>query len=568
MTDRRGRWPEVGRKAPNIHAHRANLVTEIQKLIEFSQPTEGKDGKAAPWRVVKPLYDSILDLCQKFDNEPTNGEISKVLQEIKERTNTLATEVRTIKYNTEQPAAAPVKHSPNGVASWASVAARNAVPPPSVRSKISSSTPIDLTPEHRALTVRVADKDAIEGFRAMNEPTKSISKLINNKIGKSNNAHIKQAIITAVRILRSGDIQLHAQTPAQAESLRIHRKDWQECLGRNAEVLVPTYGVVVHGVPIKSMTDNREAMLRKWEIENHSIIENHRIIDYHWLKKVRQGQREASLVLDFESPIGANAAIHAEALHWENSVKRTVKYDRTCQIKRCFRCYHYGHIGTQCQKDEVCGHCASRQHPTKECNSSAQTPTCALCQGPHKAWSTACPHYQKESERASAAREKTKQEKYWPEPVPISPGPSEISAQRSSTGRGPSQQTSQTTRSNNDKTQTAPTSYRGQKRVAIQSPTHQASQSPTKRNRSPTKASASNRQTPAIPDPFHSSNTPMEVDDEMIVGQNSEISSSAESSNAISSSTIGSTQSRRSTRSTGQIIEEPSTAQSVITGRS
>jgi hypothetical protein len=42
-------------------------------------------------------------------------------------------------------------------------------------------------------------------------------------------------------------------------------------------------------------------------------------------------------------------------------------HDRACRVKQCFRCYHYGHIGTQCNASKTCGYCAEL-HESKHCN--------------------------------------------------------------------------------------------------------------------------------------------------------------------------------------------------------
>ena len=214
--------------------------------------------------------------------------------------------------------------------------------------------------------------------------------------------------------------------------MRRHGDEWEKTLGRSAQVIKPTYGVVTHGVPIRSVNDmEKEAVVRKFELENRRVLGSHRIVSWRWLRPPKEKQRDASLVLEFETAPGANTAIHAEVLCWDSTHKRTERFDRACLVKRCFKCYHYRHIGTQCREQETCGRCSAQDHNTKECK--ADQPKCTLCQGKHNSWSPTCPEYKKETARMEEAKVRLRANPYWPEsPVYITPGPSEIGSRISS----------------------------------------------------------------------------------------------------------------------------------------
>ena len=90
----------------------------------------------------------------------------------------------------------------------------------------------------------------------------------------------------------------------------------------------PTFGVVAHGVPIRSVADmDKEAVIRKFELENRRILGNHRIVEWRWLRPPKENQRDASLVLEFGTAPGANSAIHAEVLCWDSTHKRTERFN-------------------------------------------------------------------------------------------------------------------------------------------------------------------------------------------------------------------------------------------------
>lgn len=86
-------------------------------------------------------------------------------------------------------------------------------------------------------------------------------------------------------------------------------------------------------------------------------------------------------------------------------------------MKQCFRCYHYGHIGTQCNDSQTCGYCAEL-HETKHCrqkNIEGFSPRCTVRKGVHTAWSNACPTRKEELQRVEQAKQS--RSIYWHVPV-------------------------------------------------------------------------------------------------------------------------------------------------------
>jgi hypothetical protein len=100
----------------------------------------------------------------------------------------------------------------------------------------------------------------------------------------------------------------------------------------------------------------------------------------------------SSLVVEFTTREHANRAIR-EGLVIGACQHDTELYDRGCKLKQCYKCQRYGHIGTQRTADEICGYCAE-PHNTRQCRKKEEdpnsTPKCALCKGPHTAWSNIC----------------------------------------------------------------------------------------------------------------------------------------------------------------------------------
>jgi hypothetical protein len=227
----------------------------------------------------------------------------------------------------------------------------------------------------------------------------------------------------AARQLPSGDISLRARHAAGAEVLRQHCKNWVHVFGKSAYVRVPTWGVVIDAIPVKSVDlgDDIEAFKEQLIAENHYAWGGREIqindgdgsaneggvqveiAHVGWLV-VPKGHT-GSLVIEFTNPIVANNAIRGGTV-WQSRSLTNRPYCREGRCKLCKKCQKYGHVHAQCPSTKFyCGLCAE-EHPTWECPSKQSRnlkPKCANCKGPHKAVSDNCPIRKDALERARHA---------------------------------------------------------------------------------------------------------------------------------------------------------------------
>ena len=223
----------------------------------------------------------------------------------------------------------------------------------------------------------------------------------------------------------SGDYLLLAKDAATAERLIKNGPKWVTCLGGNAEVITPTYGVMVMNIPVSTFNPQEQQQMKQMLIGgNYQLLNGYEINHLDWLLKPKPGQTTGTMVISFLSKAGANAALAAEVLAWEGGVKRTVRYSRACRVLQCFRCYEYGHATHNCRNSEKCGHCA-QEHLTKDCLTPNGTKTCTLCKGNHPAWAQSCKYRKQEMERVEAEKQKVRQQPYFQEDPVITSGPSE-----------------------------------------------------------------------------------------------------------------------------------------------
>jgi hypothetical protein len=195
-------------------------------------------------------------------------------------------------------------------------------------------------------------------------------------------------------------------TPQLGPDNRWMNKGWLESLAENAEVIVPTYGVIAHGISTSSINvTDRNATIQQILADNYTVIPYAKVSYVGWLTKEATLKRASSIVVEFTDPEMANAIIYA-GMAWDGQIHQCQLYDCACRVKQGFRCSNYGHIGTQCSAPQTCGYCAE-QHETRNCKQRGADGfnlRCVVCKDAHTAWSNACPARKKELQRVEHAK--------------------------------------------------------------------------------------------------------------------------------------------------------------------
>ena len=449
-------WPRCGKPPTNQNEHALQLQNHATVLKQHMLRDKSKQ-PAMPHPVALELLDSIILLGEKIIGQPSPAEILTLLQKVDRDQTTTANNVLTIKdtMNTmseraRSPASSSATSGFKHTRNWAAVAAE-APPPPSQASFPSSfaatnasplttsATPhTDLTTKtERTVIVKLADRD--QALKLRQRKTVLLQR-VQNTLAKSGNPEINKITLLAAAQLKSGDVAVTTATTWDTLALQKHGKDWQKVFGTSAKVVVPTYGVIMNGVHVKSLPlHTTEAVERAKKLliaANATNVPNMEITYMGWLAKPAEEKSESSVVIELTNPEHANLAIQ-KSLVWDDKVLGCVRYDRASRRKQCFRCHKYGHIGHQClAPHELCGKCAG-MHNSKECPTPDKK-KCAACGGNHTAKDKACPERKKEDRRMAIAR--ANGPRFWPviqkpttaaEPVAIpSPTPSEAAASR------------------------------------------------------------------------------------------------------------------------------------------
>jgi hypothetical protein len=144
-------------------------------------------------------------------------------------------------------------------------------------------------------------------------------------------ASTKTVKVVAAHQLKSGDIQVFISTTAEATRLKQH-KEWLRGLGEHAELIVPTYGVIVHDIPTSSIdVKDQGAAIEQILADNHTVIPSAEVSYIGWLTKEAALKRASSIVVEFTDPELANAIIYA-GMAWEGQIHQCELYDRACRV--------------------------------------------------------------------------------------------------------------------------------------------------------------------------------------------------------------------------------------------
>ena len=407
------RWPRVNDGPEHINEHATYLKEACNQLQAVDRGRQNQ----VPWMVIQPYLTSTLALIGKVLRQPAIGEILQHVQNAAKCTQSIQKDVTIIKnsvgLSTTPLNAGNFSGARTTATSWAQVAAQAKAHqpplPPAPHGITSTETQSTVTAyKDRAITVKIKDHGIAQRYRT--QPATWIRQQVETSI--RNNTATKTVKIVAAYQLKSGDIQIFTSTTTEASQLK-QNKGWVKGLGERAELVVPTYGVIVHGIATNSINmKDQKAAIQQMLADNYTVIPSAEISHIGWLTKEATLKRASSIVVEFTDPEMANAIIYA-GLAWDGLIHQCQLYDRACRVKQCFRCWHYGHIGTQCVASQQCGYCAE-PHETRHCQQKGVegfAPRCAVCKGAHTAWSNACLARKNELERVEAA--KRTRDIYW-----------------------------------------------------------------------------------------------------------------------------------------------------------
>lgn len=376
------------------HATMADLGKAAKGILAYID----KENKSIDGTVYK-FIESVEKAAGNTQGGGGDRGIMDALTNISERLQSLE--------NSTKQQTTPTRNSSDSAERWRSFRARDfgagahGAPAPTSQSSAQSSAPgvapADLGRD-REIVVKIRDETAKQQLRqeSMSSIVKKVEKAREAAAKRVQSAPLAGTGVIAAWRFPSGDVSLRARSAAEAEVLRHHGTAWIGVFGLGAQIRMPTWGVVAHGIPTKTInltsTDNVNGVINKLQRENCHTWGSEALIHHiGWLIKPRKMKREGSLVIEFASPVTANTAIDQGTI-WDREIHGTSVFCRDGRSKSCLKCQKFGHVQAQCPNRHNCGVCAA-EHPTWECASKRGEPVttkCANCGEGHKASSATC----------------------------------------------------------------------------------------------------------------------------------------------------------------------------------
>jgi hypothetical protein len=406
----------------NLPSNRERVLNANHTAYDLLKELSSGQKEARP-PAATPKIVNFLRQVEELTKDLLSTPLTDWQHELEALRKDLKQEIQAVKAAVEPPARQTVR-------SFAEAAARAPAPAHYLSSSSSSSSPTRPAEmaRDREVVVCLGDRSQIGTFRRLTpaELTKRANQARAKAAISTATDALATVMIVASKQLKSGDLRFTLRSAKEAEIMRVHREKWAKGLCRTAFVHMPTWGVIVHDVNIRSLGINKPSIEELRGVQDRVIKEllaanvdnwgEAEITKISWLR-IPEGKKAGSLVLEFTSPVPANTAIDKGAL-WDCSSLSVILYDRDARVRQCFNCQQFGHIGATCANNVRCVYCAEG-HQSRDCPSKdTQENKCANCEGAHAAWSAECEIRKREVERVMAlARQRGR---YHPVPAPYS----------------------------------------------------------------------------------------------------------------------------------------------------
>jgi hypothetical protein len=257
-------WPALSGGLRENSANNQNTTDRViaanhdaQRLLEHVD----KGGKVPP--VVLEYLKVIRELTVDILKNPLGSEWRREFADMKQETiMEIRKEMHAVRIATAAPASRSTESGPRRVLSYVEAVRRGTTAPAHFLSAHGSDSTQAASPSElwkdREIIVKLGDADGIAHFRSMkSSEVKDRAEKARVRAAGTATAGLNPVLaaiqFVAARQLKSGDISLTLRSARDAEAARIHRHEWIKHLWKNAEVRLPSWGVVIHDVNVRSL---------------------------------------------------------------------------------------------------------------------------------------------------------------------------------------------------------------------------------------------------------------------------------------------------------------------------
>lgn len=270
-------WSEVGERGPNPRAHGRKNQTKNNAALERARATTGRGRSTAiPKAKIIPLLKSVLDLVGKCPAKAQGA----LHPEATTKDDLDAFAAKILAAVSVQP-----QVSPTASRTRSNVNAFTKSPPQSLpqsaltRMTTSSAAPIS-SRRARGIRVKINFNNDHRPRAGHSRTSKEVVNMANEEISKVGLHQGPPGVhpIEMATVQLSGDYLLVAKDAATAERLIKVGPKWATSLGGNAEIIIPTGGVMVINIPVSTFNPQEQQQIKQMLVgESYQLLNGYEI---------------------------------------------------------------------------------------------------------------------------------------------------------------------------------------------------------------------------------------------------------------------------------------------------
>lgn len=326
-----------------------NMVEYCQRLANKT-PTSQPSGKPENGPSTDLIIDRMNETMQKMEE--------KMTRTLTEHAKSVSSAIEQVR----QEALASTHSQPQ--LSFAQATAKHAAPLQKPKSQSQTlRTGVTVPTLFSSITLAQKNRDR---FVEMDTDEKYLIERINKKLKFAVDLHSTDKRPLAVnpirgfsRNRRTGDILIQFTHQEDADAATLTHSLWVPMLDASLRLKLPSYPVIVHGIPTSFNPQNLEEV-QLLQDGNQGLLDSLESIRWANRHLIELGKPFSSLIIYLKDPEEANQAIK-NRISFFSTLKMVEKSVR--KRSQCLKCHGYGHSTSRCTAEQNCPTCDESHKP-------------------------------------------------------------------------------------------------------------------------------------------------------------------------------------------------------------